>query len=199
MQSQVIHESEVHRQHLRLKIPIQVEVDGVRYQVDDWSAGGFGVESVMTSRQPGERFPVKLIFPFEDFDMTMRFDVRIVYRDQDHGRFGCAFLGLSQAQSQVFRYLVDAYLAGEVVSAGDLLQLRARDGAAAARLEAVYARVTEPAPPWPLKRYVPWVCFGIVGLGLLILAARGIVAANGCETPRCGFMPLPGAVRAAPL
>jgi hypothetical protein len=26
-----------------------------------------------------------------------------------------------------------------------------------------------------------------------------LVAANGCETPRCGFMPLPGAVRAAPL
>jgi alginate biosynthesis protein Alg44 len=174
MQPQVIHESEVHRQHLRLKIPIQVELDGVRYQVDDWSAGGFGVESVMTARQPGERFPVKLIFPFEDFDMTMRFDVRMVYCDQDHGRFGCAFLGLSQAQSQVFRYLVDAYLAGEVVSAGDLLQLRARDGAATARLEAAYARVTEPPPPWPLKRYAAWIGFGIAGLGLLILAGLGI-------------------------
>jgi two-component system, LuxR family, sensor kinase FixL len=31
------------------------------------------------------------------------------------------------------------------------------------------------------------------------LERQGVVAANGCETPRCGFMPLPGAVRAAPL
>ena len=97
MQPQIVHESEVHRQHVRLKIPIQVEIDGIRYQVDDWSIGGFGVESVMTSRQPGERFPVTLIFMFEDFDMTMRFDARMVYADQDHGRFGCAFLGLSAA------------------------------------------------------------------------------------------------------
>ena len=73
MQPQIVHEAEVHRQHIRLKIPIQVEIDGVRYTVDDWSVGGFGVESIMTSRQPGEHFPVKLIFPFEEFEMSMRF------------------------------------------------------------------------------------------------------------------------------
>ena len=138
MQPQIVHESEVHRQHVRLKIPIQAEVDGIRYQVDDWSIGGFGVESVMTSRQPGERFPVKLIFMFEEFDMTMRFDARMVYADQDHGRFGCAFLGVSQQQMEVFRYLVDAYLSGEVVSAGDILQVRGRDSSAPARLQAIY-------------------------------------------------------------
>jgi mannuronan synthase len=176
MQPQIIHESEVHRQHLRLKIPVQAEIDGVRYRVDDWSAGGFGVENVMTSRQSGERFPVRLIFPFEEFEMTMRFDARMVYRDQDHGRFGCAFLGLSQAQSQVFRYLIDAYLSGEVVSAGDLLQLRARDDTAAARLEAA---VSGPVAETELgggrvKRYAAWTGFGLAGLGLLILAGLGI-------------------------
>jgi alginate biosynthesis protein Alg44 len=175
MQPQIVHESEVHRQHLRLKIPVQAEVDGVRYQVDDWSAGGFGVESVMTSRQPGEHFPVKLIFPFEDFEMSMRFDARMVYRDQDHGRFGCAFLGLSQAQSQVFRYLIDAYLSGEVMSAGDLLQLRARDDTAAARLEALYAPVAETElRGGRLKRYAAWIAFGLAGAGLLILVGWGI-------------------------
>ena len=44
MQPQIVHESEVHRQHVRLKIPIQVEIDGVRYQVDDafllWTEDG---------------------------------------------------------------------------------------------------------------------------------------------------------------
>ena len=176
MQPQIVHESEVHRQHFRLKIPIQVEVDGVRYQVDDWSAGGFGVESVMTSRQPGERFPVKLILPFEEFEMAMRLDARMVYRDQDHGRFGCAFLGLSPAQGQVFRDLIGAYLAGEVVGASGLLRLRARDDIAAAPVEAA---VPEPVAEagrrgGRLRRSAAWIGFGLAGLGLLILAGWGI-------------------------
>lgn len=175
MQPQIAHESEVHRQHIRLKIPIQVEIDGIRYQVDDWSVGGLGVESVMTSRQPGDRFPVRLIFVFEEFEMTMRFDARMVYADQDHGRFGCAFLGVSQQQMEVFRYLVDAYLSGEVVSAGDILQVRARDNTAPARLQALYSPRSE-NELWALRlrRYGAITGFGLAGLALVALVALGI-------------------------
>lgn len=175
MQPQIVHEAEVHRQHVRLKIPIQVEVDGVRYQADDWSVGGFGVESVMTSRQPGERFPVRLIFPFEEFEMTMRFEARMVYVDQDHGRFGCAFLGMTKEQTEIFRYLVDAYLSGEVVSAGDILQVRARDNTAQARLQAVYDPYAQDEP-WSarLKRYGAYAGFGLAGLVLLGIIALGV-------------------------
>jgi mannuronan synthase len=175
MQSQIVHESEVHRQHVRLRIPIQVEVDGVRYQVDDWSVGGFGVESVMTSRQAGEHFPVKLIFLFEEFDLTMRFDARMVYADQDHGRFGCAFLGLSQQQTEVFRYLVDAYLSGEVVSAGDVLQVRSHDNSGQARMQALYSPLSEDELRTArLKRYAGFAAFGLAGLALLLLVALGV-------------------------
>jgi mannuronan synthase len=168
MQPQIVHESEVHRQHVRLKIPIQVEIDGVRYQVDDWSVGGFGVESVMTSRQPGERFAVRLIFPFEEFEMIMRLDARMVYVDQDHGRFGCAFMGMTKEHSEIFRYLVDAYLAGEVVSAGDILQVRARDNTAPSRRHPVYeADLAEDSFATKLRRYGAFTGFGLVGLALL--------------------------------
>jgi alginate biosynthesis protein Alg44 len=175
MQPQIVHESEVHRQHVRLKFPIQVEIDGVRYQVDDWSIGGFGVESVMTSRQPGERFPVRLIFQFEEFDLTMRFEARMIYADQDHGRFGCAFLGLSPEQAGVFRYLIDAYLSGEVVSAGDILQLRSHDSTAQARLQAIYNPLTDDEDRiGRLKRYGALAGFGLAGLALLLLVGLGI-------------------------
>jgi hypothetical protein len=90
MRPQIVHETEVHRQHVRLKIPIQVEIDGIRHQVDDWSLGGLAVESVLTSRKPGDRFWIRLIFPFEEFELTMRREARMVYVDQGHGRFGCA-------------------------------------------------------------------------------------------------------------
>ena len=175
MQPQIVHEAEVHRQHVRLKIPIQVEIDGVRYTVDDWSVGGFGVESIMTSRQAGEHFPVRLIFPFEDFEMSMRFDARMVYADQAHGRFGCAFLNLSRDQTAVFRYLVDAYLSGEVVSAGDILQVRGRDNTAAARTQPVYTTIADDQPAsGALRQYAPYVGFALAGLALLAVIGLGI-------------------------
>ena len=175
MQPQIVHESEVHRQHVRLKIPIQVEIDGVRYQVDDWSVGGFGVESVMTSRQPGERFPVRLIFPFEEFELTMRVDCRMIYVDQDHGRFGCAFTAMSKEHAEIFRYMVDAYLAGEVVSAGDILQVRSRDNTAAGRVQPVYNPYLED-DSWAarLRRYGAIAAFGLAGIALLTVIFFGL-------------------------
>ena len=82
---------------------------------------------MLTPRKPDEHFWVRLIFPFEEFELTMRREARMVYIDQGHGRFGCVFLGVSERHAEVLRYLVDAYLAGELVSAGDLLQARARE------------------------------------------------------------------------
>ncbi len=175
MQPQVVHEAEVHRQHVRLKIPIQVEIDGVRYQVDDWSMGGFGVESVMTSRQAGEKFSARLFFPFEDFDMSMRFDARMIYADQEHGRFGCAFVSISQDQSALFRYLIDAYLSGEVVSAGDILQVRGRENTAMARyqpLDDLFPQ--EEAWSTAIKRYGVYAGFGVAGLALLAFVVLGV-------------------------
>jgi len=124
---QIEHESEIHRQHIRLRIPIGVEIDGVRYVTDDWSMGGFGVNSDIDSRQPGERFPARLLFPFEDFEIVLRVDCQMVYVTEERDRFGCRFLGLTQGQLDLFRYLVDAYLSGEIVSAGDLLAIAARE------------------------------------------------------------------------
>jgi mannuronan synthase len=176
MQPQIVHEAEVHRQHVRLKIPIQVEIDGVRYQVDDWSMGGFGVESVMTSRQPGEKFSARLFFPFEDFDMSMRFDARMVYADQEHGRFGCAFLSISHDQAALFRYLIDAYLSGEVVSAGDILQVRGRENTAMARYQPLDELFSPQEEPWSstVRRYGVYAGFGVAGLALLAFVLFGI-------------------------
>ena len=171
MQPQIAHESEVHRQHVRLKIPVQVELDGVRYQVDDWSVGGFGVESVLTSRRAGDHLMVRMVFPFEEFEMAMRLDARMVYVDQDHGRFGCAFVGLSREQVAVFRYLVEAYLSGEVVSAGDLLQIRSRDSSARAHAP---PDLTALPPDRPSDRARRYTLYGVLGLAGFLLA--GVIA-----------------------
>lgn len=175
MQLQIVHEAEVHRQHVRLKIPIVVEIDGTRFNVDDWSMGGFGIESEMSSRQPGERFPVRMIFPFEDFEVSLRLDCQMVYILEDNSRFGCRFLGLSQGQTALFRYLVDAYLSGEIVSGGDILAIAGRDNTAAARINPLsfnpYSE--EEAAGRRLKRMVGFGLLGLAAVALLGLVALG--------------------------
>jgi len=133
MQPQIVHEAEVHRQHVRLQVPISVEIDGNRFTVDDWSIGGFGIESEITSRQPGERFPARMIFPFEDFEVSLRLDCQMVYILEDNTRFGCKLLELSRGQIALFRYLIDAYLSGELISGGDILSVAGRGDTAEAR------------------------------------------------------------------
>ena len=121
MKPQIVHEAEIHRQHVRLRIPIVIEIDGTRFGVDDWSMGGFGIAGPITSRQPGERLSSRLIFPFEDFELTLRLEIQMVYILPELPRFGGRFVALSQGQLSLFRFIVDAYLSGELISGGDIL------------------------------------------------------------------------------
>ena len=174
-QPQIVHEAEIHRQHVRLRIPIVVEIDGTRYGVDDWSMGGFGVSGPITSRQPGERFPVRLIFPFEDFELTLRLDGQMVYVLPEIPRFGGRFLALSQGQLALFRYLVDAYLSGELISGGDVLSVVGRDNAGEARVQKLFAALgQEETVGRRVRRYLGFALFALAGVGLAALAAAGV-------------------------
>lgn len=175
MQPQIVHEAEVHRQHVRLQIPISIEIDGTRYNIDDWSMGGFGITAEMTSRQPGERFAARLIFPFEDFEVSLRIDCQMVYIVDDNTRFGCKFIGLSKGQVSLFRYLIDAYLTGEIVSGGDLLEIAGRDNTALARQssQGFNPYANEESVGRSLKRWVGYGLLAAIGVGLAGLIGLG--------------------------
>lgn len=168
MASEIVHETEVHRQHVRLRIPIAIEIDGQRYTVDDWSLGGFGVLGTLPRRRPGERFRTRLHLPFEDFELGLETEAELVYRLEDESRFGCKFVGLAAGQLALFRYVVDAYLSGEIVNAGDLLAVRAR---AAGGGPSAGRAVVEREGRGPLA------LLARVGAVLLFLAAAGGLAA----------------------
>jgi mannuronan synthase len=167
MKPQIVHEAEIHRQHVRLRIPIAVEIDGTRFGVDDWSMGGFGVAGPITSRQAGERFAARVIFPFEDFELTLRLDAHMIYVLPDLPRFGARFIALSQGQLALFRYIVDAYLSGEIVSGGDILSVVGNDHQGEARVQRLFSALNE-QDDWGrrVRRYV--------GIGLMTLAGIGL-------------------------
>lgn len=172
MANEIVHDTEVHRQHVRLRIPIVVEIDGARRTVDDWSLGGFGVLGDLPRRRPGDRFPVRLHLPFEDFELSLEVACELVYRLDDGSRFGCRFTGLAPGQLALFRYLVDAYLSGELVAAGDVLAAHAR-GAAEAQGP---GRAGEPGRGTlgaRLRRALAFLLLLAVGAGLAGLAWIG--------------------------
>jgi alginate biosynthesis protein Alg44 len=104
----------------------------------------------------------------------MRREARMVYVDQEHGRFGCAFLGVSERHAEVLRHLVDAYLAGELVSPGDLLQARAVGNTAPARIQAADEACADEMS-WPAStRYRAYASFALAGLALLAVIAFGV-------------------------
>lgn len=175
MKPQLVHEAEIHRQHVRLRIPIAIEIDGTQYGVDDWSIGGFGVAGPIGSRQPGERFAVRLIFPFEDFELTLRIDAQMVYVLPELPRFGGKFLTLSQGQLSLFRYIVDAYLSGELVSGGDILDVVGRDHMGEARVQRLFDALNQ-QEGWGrrARRYIGMGLLAVVGAGLTALIVAGV-------------------------
>lgn len=174
MQAQIVHEAEIHRQHVRLRIPIAIEIDGTRYTVDDWSVGGFGVVGPMASRRPGERFPARLIFPFEDFELSLQLDCQLIYVLPDESRFGGRFLSLSQGQADLFRYLVDAYLSGELVSGGDVLAVASRDSSGEARVRQLFAELgREETRGRRVRRVLGTTLLLLAGIGLAVLVGAG--------------------------
>ncbi len=174
MKPQIVHEAEIHRQHVRLRIPIVIEIDGTRFGVDDWSMGGFGVAGPITSRQPGERLSSRLIFPFEDFELTLRLEIQMVYILPELPRFGGRFLALSQGQLSLFRFIVDAYLSGELISGGDILAVVGRDQMGEARVQKLFDALNQQESLGRrARRYVGIALFALAGLGLTALIVAG--------------------------
>lgn len=174
MQAQIVHEAEVHRQHVRLKIPITIEIDGTRYSVDDWSMGGFGVSEEITSRQAGERFPVRLLFPFEDFEVALRAECQLVYVVESARRFGCRFVSLTRGQAALFRYLIDAYLSGEIVSGDDVLAVAGRGDGAESRAALLASPYEEPGLGSRLRRVLGYALGALAAVALAGLIWLGI-------------------------
>jgi mannuronan synthase len=179
MQPQIAHADEIHRHHPRHRLPIEVEVDGIRHRVGDWSIGGFAVEAEVSGHQAGERLPVRLLFVFDDFEMVMRFEVRLVYVDRDPPRFGCTFVGISRQQMAVFRYLINTYLSGELVCAAEVLRIRPREPCPgkgmAADEEPEPLALPEPLPAPRRRRPALLAAGGLIALGLAALAGLALL------------------------
>ena len=121
------HEAEHTRQHARFKIPASLLVDGKRYPMSDWSVSGFSADSVpiKLGRQPF--FKAEIEFDFEVFKLTSVIEVEVIRHSPEQGSIACRFSNLNKNTLSLFHYIINAYLVGDVVTAGDLIHIVGRE------------------------------------------------------------------------
>ena len=135
----VVHETEVERQHPRVRIPatLHVEAKGREqaYRLIDISAGGFAFDAHGDNYQPGRIYRGTLRFAIDPMGMTLPVNFRVCNADNGHHRIGVAFEELDERQTALLRQLINAHIAGEVVTVGDVLTTLQRNNYARPRVQ----------------------------------------------------------------
>lgn len=124
--STITHEAEVQRQHPRYRLPMKCLHGGVPVSVIDLSVGGIGIRDGVLDVRPGDIAELVLIFPFNGYELTLPVRAEVRYVNHDLCRIGMRFLDISPRQHNLLRFILDAYLSGEVVEAGDVLDVVSR-------------------------------------------------------------------------
>lgn len=121
----VVHETEIERQHPRVRIPATLHMESKgreqAYRLIDISAGGLAFDGNTDGYQMGRIYRGTLRFAVDPMGMTLPVNFRVCNLDPAHHRVGCAFEDLNERQTALLRQLINAYIAGEVVTVGDVL------------------------------------------------------------------------------
>jgi mannuronan synthase len=124
--TKITHEAEVQRQHPRYRLPVRCIYNGTQLPVVDVSVGGLGVRTGLLDVKPGRVLDLTLVFPFSGYELTLPINAEVRYIAEEHSRIGLRFVDVSPRQHNLLRFILDAYLAGEVVEAGDVLDVVSR-------------------------------------------------------------------------
>jgi alginate biosynthesis protein Alg44 len=100
--------------------------EGVQVPVVDISVGGLGLRSEALEAWTGRVLDLTLVFPFNEYELTLPIRAEIRYVNKEHNRLGLRFTDVSPRQHNLLRFILDAYLSGEVVEAGDVLDVVSR-------------------------------------------------------------------------
>ncbi|MEZ5667944.1 MAG: PilZ domain-containing protein [Alphaproteobacteria bacterium] len=165
----VVHEAERQRQHVRLRVPLIVEIAGQRYNVQDWSVAGFSLPASALSLPEGHSYNARLVLAFAEFEFDLKVRFEVVYVSDATGRIGCRLVDQTPQQLSVLQFMVDAYLSGEIVQVGDLFDIARRDNFIAVKQ---VPKLTDRERWWQRARgWLFGTAVAAVSLGLLALIA----------------------------
>ncbi len=163
---QIVHESEAQRQHVRVPLPAKAEVDGREYDVKDLSSGGVAIRGIAGKFTRGQPMKLRLRLPFSTFSMDVNLSATVQHANEAEKIVGCVFVDLNPEQISLINHILKAYVSGDVVASGDLLNVAARNNFVKERKHAL-ANAQE-AMKIDFRRQLP---------GLAAVVVLGLVAA----------------------
>ena len=124
----VVHEAVDERQHVRSKLPAQVTLNGTggsfACELQDISLGGLGL------RCPQEMTPGSLYAAAIQLDLNrvaLTLDVQLRITSQHDGMTGAEFVDLDPQKRDILRYLLSAYMSGEIADVNGLFNVMQRE------------------------------------------------------------------------
>lgn len=160
----IIHESETQRQHVRLQVPATVIFSGQRHAVQDLSPAGLKVREIDIPFQKGRLVSFSLEIPFEYFALKMDLRGEVGYADIRKRLMGLRFIDITPRQVSLLNLILKSFMAGTMVTEGDIIAIAARDNFVRPRLSEI-----KPSPligkDYILRRILP--------AGLLALFCAG--------------------------
>lgn len=127
--SNVVHESEAQRQHVRVRLPATLSFPKVKepIKVLELSAGGVSFEKGTLGMSKGSTETCLLQFNLEGMLVGLQVKIQVRNIDSANGRVGCVFHDLGPQEINTLRQVITSYLAGELITAGDMIQTLQRD------------------------------------------------------------------------
>ena len=133
----VVHESEVQRQHVRVRLPasIRFKVDDKerRYRLNDVSAGGFSLTCGKDSYTEGDIFHGTLTLAGDTVGFSIPVTFEVNGASTSGGRVSCRFQDLPPQTTAALRHVITSYVGGELVTVGEMLTTLSRQNFVSAR------------------------------------------------------------------
>ena len=169
---QIVHESETQRQFIRLKMPAQVEIDGVRYTAKDLSSGGMAVQGFEKLPRKNSRQDVKLILPFFDFALDINLVAEVVHTDKKINSAGLRFVDMTASQMSILNHVLSAFISGDIIDGSGILNVVARDNFVKVRQ---HSNENENAAAQNIKKYVMYGLFTLLTFALSFFIITNIL------------------------
>lgn len=124
---QITHEAEISRQHARYKIPAKVQVDDYTFSLKEWSVSGLSADHIPSEIGNKPFHQGTLLFDTGEFTLSVPIEFEVRRFDPETGFLGARFVNLSKRNLSLLHYIINAYLSGEVIAAGDILDVAGRE------------------------------------------------------------------------
>jgi len=164
---QIVHESEAQRQFVRLQMPAQIQMSNIRYSIKDLSSGGLGIFGLDPAPKKGETLEFELVLPFMDFALDIKLKAEAIHVDKKNKLTGCRFIDVNQNQVSILNHVIKSFMAGDIVSASEILNVVSRENFVNVRKHGAGAESSKGAK---LKQYGIYTLLALatVGLGFFI-------------------------------